>query len=407
MVLYIYLYFGIIVMKRGMNMKEKSLHVHNKLQGKIEVKSKVKVSSKEELSLYYSPGVAEPCKVIAEDVSKISEYTGRKNTVAIVSDGTAVLGLGDIGPYAALPVMEGKSMLFSEFADIYAYPLVINAKTDEEVINFCKMLEPSVGGILLEDIKAPNCVNIEQTLIKELDIPVFHDDQHGTAIVTSAAIINLVRLTGKKVQDLTVVLSGTGAAGSSIARMFKRLGVGTIYGYNLNGVITKDKYKKHDPVVKALVDDEIITNYPDSEAKLEDIVNGANVFVGVSAPNLLTADMVKSMAKDPWIFAMANPNPEIDPQLALDNGAFFIGTGRSDYPNQVNNVLAFPGMFKGVLRSGSIIDEDMKLKVSYALADYIEEDKLSNTNILPSTLDKGVANAIALSIMAGALDEDN
>ncbi len=382
-------------------MKEKSLAVHSNLKGKIEVKSKVSVNSKEELSLYYSPGVAKPSSAIAEDQSLVSEYTGRSNTVAIVSDGTAVLGLGNIGPYGALPVMEGKSMLFSEFADIYAYPLVINSNSDQDVIDFCKMLEPSVGGILLEDIKAPNCVNIEQTLIRELDIPVFHDDQHGTAIVTTAALLNLQRLTGKNVQDMTMVLSGTGAAGSSIARMAKNLGVKTIYGYNISGVITEDKYDSYDDVVKSLIDDEVITNHPKSDATLSDATAGAHIFVGVSAPGLLTAEMVQNMATDPWIFAMANPNPEIDPQVALDNGAFFIGTGRSDYPNQVNNVLAFPGMFKGVLQSNATIDEEMKLKVAHALAAYIKDEELSQEYILPSTLDKGVADSIANTIIEG------
>lgn len=382
-------------------MKEKSLAVHSNLKGKIEVKSKVAVNSKEELSLYYSPGVAEPSRAIAEDQKLVSEYTGRSNTIAIVSDGTAVLGLGDIGPYGALPVMEGKSMLFAEFADIYAYPLVINSNSDQDVIDFCKMLEPSVGGILLEDIKAPNCVNIEQTLIRELNIPVFHDDQHGTAIVTTAALLNLMRLTGKDVKDMTMVLSGTGAAGSSIARMAKNLGVKTIYGFNIDGVITADKYNGYDDVVKSLIDDGVISNHPNSDASLADATNGAQIFVGVSAPGLLTAEMVQNMANDPWIFAMANPNPEIDPQVALDNGAFFIGTGRSDYPNQVNNVLAFPGMFKGVLQSGATIDEAMKLKVAHALSAYIKDDQLSREYILPSTLDKGVADSIAATIIEG------
>lgn len=388
-------------------MREESLAVHSQLHGKIEVKSKVAVNSKEELSLYYSPGVAEPSKAIAADQSLVDVYTGRANTVAIVSDGSAVLGLGDIGPYGALPVMEGKSMLFSEFADIYAYPLVINSSCDQDVIDFCKMLEPSVGGILLEDIKAPNCCDIEQTLINELSIPVFHDDQHGTAIVTCAALVNLEKLTGKKLSDLTMVLSGTGAAGSSIARMAKSLGVKTIYGNNIDGIITADKYDGYDRVVKALIDDQVIDNYPDQSATLATAICGADIFVGVSAPNLLSGSMVESMNKDPWIFAMANPNPEIDPQVALDHGAYFIGTGRSDYPNQVNNVLAFPGMFKGVLQSKAKIDDAMKLKVSSALASYIPEAELSPTNILPSTLDKGVADAIAEVIIAGEKNECN
>ncbi len=387
-------------------MREKSLSMHANLHGKIEVKSKVKVDDKQALSLYYSPGVAEPSKEIAKDRQLVNKYTGRSNTVAIVSDGSAVLGLGDIGPYGALPVMEGKAMLFSEFADVYAYPLVINSNCDEDIINFCKMLEPSVGGILLEDIKAPNCVSIERELIKQLEIPVFHDDQHGTAIVTSAALINLERLTKKKLSTLKMVLCGTGAAGSSIARMAKKLGIKTIYAYNLDGVVCASSYAQSDVVVKQLIDDEIIDLYPAENADLKTIVADANIFMGVSAPNLLSGQMVKTMAKDPWIFAMANPTPEIDPKLAHENGAYFIGTGRSDYPNQVNNVLAFPGMFKGVLKTGEKIDEKMKLKVSYALADYINQSDLSPTNILPDTLDKELANEVCKSI-AGVLDEEN
>lgn len=388
-------------------MKNNSLEVHRKLRGKVEVKSKVSVDNLEELSLYYSPGVAAPSSEIATDKSLAYEYTGKSNTVAIVSDGSAVLGLGNIGPDAALPVMEGKSMLFAEFADISAYPLVINAKSDQDVIDFCKMLEPSVGGILLEDIKAPNCVNIEKTLIEELSIPVFHDDQHGTAIVTTAALLNLVKLTKRDLGEMTVVLSGTGAAGSSIARMVKALGVKTIYGYNIDGVITNSKVSQYDDVVKSLIDDQVITCYNDDNATLEDIVANAHIFIGVSAPNLLSAQMVKSMAPDSWIFAMANPSPEIDPKVALDNGAYFIGTGRSDYPNQVNNVLAFPGMFKGVLESSKKIDEDLKLQVSKALANYIPAAELRPDYILPSTLDKGVAAAIANVIINGDNDEEN
>lgn len=382
-------------------MRRESLAVHSSLRGKIEVKSKVEVKTKEELSLYYSPGVAEPSMAIAKNQSLVEEYTGRSNTVAIVSDGTAVLGLGNIGPYGALPVMEGKSMLFSEFAGIYAYPLVINSESDEDIIAFCKMLEPSVGGILLEDIKAPNCVNIEQTLIRELDIPVFHDDQHGTAIVTVAALLNLMRLTGKDVKDMTMVLSGTGAAGSSIARMSKKLGVKTIYGYNSKGVVTADKYERYDVVLQALIDEGVITNHPNPEATLADATREANIFVGVSVPNVLSGEMVQEMATDPWIFALANPTPEIDPKEALDNGAFFVGTGRSDYPNQINNVLAFPGMFKGVLQSSAKIDEEMKLKVAHALSAYIKDEELSRDYILPSTLDKGVADSIAQIIIDG------
>ncbi len=381
-----------------MNLREKSLAEHANLKGKIEVKAKRNVSTKEELSLYYSPGVAEPCKEIAKDESLVSEYSMRQNTVAIVSDGTAVLGLGNIGPKAALPVMEGKAMLFSEFADIYAYPLVLNAESDEDMIKFCKMLEPSVGGILLEDIKAPNCVNIETRLKEELSIPVFHDDQHGTAIVTTAALINLERYTKKKLSTLTMVLSGTGAAGSSIARMAKKLGI-TIVANNIDGVVTKAKYNQYDDVVRALIDDEIIEVNIDEEKSFADLFENADIFVGVSAPNIVTTDMIRKMNQDPWIFAMANPIPEIEPEKAIEAGAFFMGTGRSDFPNQVNNVLAFPGMFKGVLEANAVIDETMKLNVANALATYISDEELSQDYILPDTLDKGVAPHIAQVIV--------
>lgn len=377
-----------------MDLKKQSLKVHEELKGKIEIKSKKAVNTKDELSLYYSPGVAEPCKEIANNEMLVNNYTMRQNTVAIVSDGTAVLGLGNIGPKAALPVMEGKAMLFAEFADIYAYPLVIDANNADEIIRFCQMLAPSVGGILLEDIKAPECVYIETKLKESLDIPVFHDDQHGTAIVTAAALINLERYTSKKLSDLTMVLSGTGAAGSSIARMAKKLGL-TIIANNIDGVVTREKYEQYDEVVKALIDDEILMVDNLSNKSFADVFIGADVFVGVSAPNIVTSDMIKSMNKDPWIFAMANPVPEIDPQLALDSGAYFMGTGRSDFPNQVNNVLAFPGMFKGVLAANVKIDEEMKMVVAQSLASYISDDELSQEYILPDTLDKNVASHIA------------
>ncbi len=388
-----------------MNLKDKSLAEHANLKGKIEIKAKRSVSTKEELSLYYSPGVAEPCKEIAKDESLVSEYTLKQNTVAIVSDGTAVLGLGNIGAKAALPVMEGKAMLFSEFADIYAYPLVVNANSDEDMINFCKMLEPSVGGILLEDIKAPNCVNIETRLKKELSIPVFHDDQHGTAIVTTAALINLERFTKRKLSGLTMVLSGTGAAGSSIARMAKKLGI-TIYANNVNGVVSAEKYDSYDDVVKSLIDDKIIESDINKNKKFEDLFENADIFVGVSAPNIVSPAMIKKMNQDPWIFAMANPVPEIDPKAALDAGAFFMGTGRSDFPNQVNNVLAFPGMFKGVLKANAVIDEKMKLNVANALASYISDEDLNKDYILPDTLDKEVAPHIA-NVIVKMTDESN
>lgn len=380
--------------------REESLILHEKTKGKLEIVSKVKVENKDDLSLAYSPGVAEPCIQIQKDITNIYKYTTKGNMVAVVSDGSAVLGLGNIGPYAGLPVMEGKCILFKEFAGVDAFPIMLDTQDPDEIVQIVKAISPGFGGINLEDISAPKCVDIERRLKKELDIPVFHDDQHGTAIVTSAALINACRLSGKKIEDLTVVLSGTGAAGSSIARLLKTLGVKTIYGYNRKGVVLREKYDNYAFVLRELIDEEII-DYPESkEDSLEDLMKGTDVFIGVSVSDIVTKEMILSMNKDPFIFAMANPNPEIKVELAQSANAFVIGTGRSDYPNQINNVLAFPGLFKGALKArAKNITEQMKLCAAKAIASIITDEELSPDYIIPSPFDKRVVEAVSDAVI--------
>ncbi|MGL4568250.1 MAG: NAD(P)-dependent malic enzyme, partial [Fusobacteriaceae bacterium] len=326
-----------------MSVYDESLKLHEKFKGKIEVVSKVPVTSKEELSLAYSPGVAEPCNRIAANVNDVYKYTSKGNMVAVVTDGTAVLGLGDIGPEAALPVMEGKAILFKNFAGVDAFPICLDTKDTEEIIKAVKLIAPGFGGINLEDISAPRCIEIERRLKEELDIPVFHDDQHGTAIVTVAAIINSYKLLKEKnLSTAKVVINGAGAAGSSIAKLIRDLGVGEILILDRKGIIRKSEMESYDFSKKELAE---ITNPNDIKGDLATAMVGADIFVGVSVAGALTPEMVKTMNKDPLIFAMANPTPEIMPELALEAGAKIVGTGRSDYPNQVNNVLAFPGLF--------------------------------------------------------------
>ncbi len=380
------------------NLKEKSLELHKINKGKIAIHSKVRVENKEDLSLAYSPGVAFPCLEIKNDDEKKYEYTNLSNTVAVISDGTAVLGLGDIGPTASLPVMEGKCILFKEFADIDAFPIVLNTKDTEEIINTIKLIASSFGGINLEDIKAPKCIEIEKRLKQELNIPVFHDDQHGTAIITTAAIINSCRLSNKKVTDLEVVLCGVGAAGSSIARMLKGLGVKKVYGYNSSGVICENKYDRYDFSIKDLLKDKIL-DCPDSNVDLKELMIGKDVFIGVSVANIVTKEMISSMNKDPFVFAMANPNPEIPYEDAKEAGAFIVGTGRSDYPNQVNNVLAFPGIFRGVLDAKKQnITMEMKFAAANAIADILLIDELTPDYIIPSPFDKRVVHAVSEAV---------
>lgn len=386
------------------NLKERALELHEQLVGKISTELKTELNSKEDLSLVYSPGVAEPCKKIAEDKHDAYKYTGKANTIAVISNGTAVLGLGDIGPEAALPVMEGKCCLFKRFGGLNAIPLVIDTKDTEEIIKFVKMVSPGLGGVNLEDIKAPECIEIERRLKEELDIPVFHDDQHGTAIVTIAAVINSLKLVDKKPEDCNVVISGAGAAGSSIIKMLNDLGINNIYAFNSKGVINrahKDTYTN--PLYVELSE---ITNKDSEDISLEEAMAKADIFVGVSVPNKVTKEMVKSMRRDPIILAMANPNPEITYEDAKEAGARVVGTGRSDYPNQVNNVLAFPGLFKGALDvHSSKISESMKRAAAEGIASLVSDDELSEEYVIPSPFDDRVADIVAKAVAKQAKEE--
>lgn len=379
-----------------MDVYKQALALHKKAQGKLEVNLKVPLEKSEDLSLAYTPGVAEPCRKIAADKEEVYTYTWKGNSVAVVSDGSAVLGLGDIGPEAAMPVMEGKAILFKQFAGIDAVPLCLNTKDPKEIIQIVKAIAPTFGGINLEDISAPRCVEIERTLINELDIPVFHDDQHGTAIVVSAGLLNALKVVHKNVEDITVVVSGTGAAGSSIIKMIHALGVKEIYGFNINGIVLKEDKESYDFLTQELTE---ITNSNNKRMTMAEALQEADVFIGVSAPGLLTKDMVKGMKKDPIVFAMANPEPEIKYQDAIDAGVAVMGTGRSDFPNQINNVLAFPGLFKGALAiRAKKINEEMKLAASYALADLVSDEELSPTYVIPSALDGRVSEAVAKAV---------
>jgi len=387
------------------DIKARSLKLHEENKGKISVISKIRVETKDDLSLAYSPGVAEPCRMIQKNQDDIYKYTSKGNLVAVISDGTAVLGLGDIGPYAGLPVMEGKCILFKEFAGVDAFPIMLDTKDPEEIIDIIKKISISFGGINLEDITAPKCVTIERRLKEELNIPVFHDDQHGTAIVTLAALINSCRLTGKNINDLKIVLSGTGAAGSSIARMLHNYGIKDITAYNSKGVVKKELYTSYQFLLKELLDDKIILS---SDAKdLAELMVETDVFIGVSVNNLVTKEMVRSMNKDPFIFAMANPDPEIMPEDAINAGAYIVGTGRSDYPNQINNVLAFPGLFRGALDArAKNISEAMKLEASKAIASIIKDEELNKDYIIPSPFDKRVVEVVSEAVRIQAKKEE-
>jgi len=375
--------------------------MHEENKGKIEIVSKVTVNTKEELSLAYSPGVAEPCRRIEEDREAIYKYTSKGNLVAVVTDGSAVLGLGNIGPYAAMPVMEGKSILFKNFGNVDSFPICLDTQDTEEIIRTCKLLAPGLGGINLEDISAPRCVEIERRLVEELDIPVFHDDQHGTAIITVAALINACRLTGKDHNELKVVINGAGAAGSSIAKMIHNYGVKDIICLDSKGSIHQGR-QDLDFVKREML---AFTNKENVDAILAEVMVDADVFVGVSVADVVTKEMIESMHDNPFIFAMANPTPEIMPELAKEAGASIIGTGRSDYPNQVNNVLAFPGIFRGALDvKAKTINEEMKLAAARAIAGVIEEDELEPEYIVPSPFDKRVVEAVAKAVMKAAIE---
>lgn len=387
-----------------MSLKDEALKLHKENMGKLEVKSKVKIENQYDLSLAYTPGVAFACKEIEADKSTAYEYTSKGNMVAVITDGSAVLGLGNIGPLAAIPVMEGKSILLKELAGVDSIPLCLDTQDTEEIIKTCKILAPSLGAINLEDISAPRCVTIERRLIEEMDIPVFHDDQHGTSIIVAAAFLNIERLTKRKLSDMRVVISGTGAAGSMVAKMLKRIGIKEINAFNLQGVVDKAKYDNYDFLVKELIDEGTYTTPTNHDNTLASILKGADAFIGVSAPNLVSKDMVKSMNENPIIFALANPNPEITYQDAKDAGAYIVGSGRSDNPNQINNVLAFPGIFKGALSvRAAKINEEMKLAAANAIASIIKDDELSADYIVPTAFDKRVVPAVAKAVAEAAI----
>ncbi|MCR5112456.1 MAG: NADP-dependent malic enzyme [Acholeplasmatales bacterium] len=387
-----------------MDLKEASLKMHREKNGKLEVRSKVKVENQQDLSLAYTPGVAYVCKEIQADPEKAYEYTSKSNMVAVISDGSAVLGLGNIGPYGAIPVMEGKSILMKELAGVDSIPLCLATQDVEEIIKTCKILEPTLGAINLEDISAPRCVEIERRLIKEMNIPVFHDDQHGTSIIVAAAFMNVARLTGRKLSDMTVVMSGTGAAGSMIAKMLKKIGIGTIYASDITGVIDIKKYDSYNFLIKELLDEGTYSTPANHDGTLASILKGADAFIGVSAPNLVSKEMVKSMNDGAIVFAMANPVPEISYDDAKEAGAYIVGSGRSDYPNQINNVLAFPGLFKGALSvRASKINEEMKIAAAEALANVVTDEELSKDNIVPGAFDKRVVPAVSKAVAEAAI----
>ncbi len=384
-----------------MTLKEQALKLHKDAQGKISIQCKVPVATKEDLSLAYSPGVAEPCLEINKDYKTIYDYTAKGNLVAVVTNGTAVLGLGDIGAGAGLPVMEGKGILFKTFAGVDAFPICLNTKDPEEIIKTVKLMEPTFGGVNLEDIKAPECFYIEEKLKEICDIPIFHDDQHGTAIVTLAGLINAVKVVGKEMKDLHVVVSGAGAAAIAITKLLLSAGVADAILCDRSGAI----YEGRDGLNDVKVEMSKITNKEKRAGTIADVIKGADVFVGVSAPGVLTQEMVKTMAKDPIVFACANPTPEIDPALAKEAGAAVIGTGRSDYPNQVNNVLAFPGIFRGALDvHASKINEEMKLAAAHAIADLVSAEELNAEYVIPSPFDPRVAPAVAANVARAAVE---
>ncbi len=383
-----------------MDYAKESLRLHQEWKGKIEVIAKVPVNTKEDLSLAYTPGVAQPCLEIQKDVSKSYDLTRRWNTCLVVTDGSAVLGLGDIGPEAGMPVMEGKCMLFKAFGDVDAFPLCIKSHDVDEIVNTIYMISGSFGGVNLEDISAPRCFEIEKKLKEKCDIPIFHDDQHGTAVITLAGLINALRVVGKKKEDVKIVFNGAGAAAISITRLLLSDGFKDITLCDRTGAIYQGRPKGMNPVKDDIAQ---VTNLSKQEGSLADVIAGADVFIGVSTAGAVTVDMVKSMAKDPIIFACANPTPEIFPDEAKEGGAKVIATGRSDFPNQINNVLAFPGIFRGTFDvRASDINDEMKLAASYALADLISPEELNPEYIIPAAFDKRVGPAVAKAVADAA-----
>ena len=384
-----------------MNYNEMALKMHEEHKGKISVTSKVAVKTRDDLSTAYTPGVAEPCRKIRDNKSEVYRYTAKGNLVAVVSDGTAVLGLGDIGPEAAMPVMEGKSILFKEFAGIDAFPICLDTKDTDEIVETVKRLAPTFGGINLEDISAPRCFEIERRLKEELDIPVFHDDQHGTAIVVSAGLTNALKYVGKEFSEAKVVINGAGSAGISICKLLLELGVGDIVLVDRNGILAVGE-EWMNPAQKEMAEK---TNKEQIHGDLKTAMQGRDVFVGVSAPNIVTAEMVSTMAKDAVVFAMANPTPEIMPDEAKKGGAKVVATGRSDFPNQINNVLVFPGIFRGALDARATdITEEMKIAAVKAIADIIKPEELTEDYIIPGAFDERVADNVAREVAKTAIE---
>ena len=383
-----------------MDIRKESLKLHYDWNGKIEVISRVPISNSEELALAYTPGVAEPCLEIQKDYDKSYELTRRNNLVAVITDGTAVLGLGDIGPEAGMPVMEGKCALFKAFGDVDAFPICVRSKSVDEIVNTVYLISGSFGGINLEDISAPRCFEIEKKLKEKCDIPIFHDDQHGTAIIVAAGLLNALKLVGKKFENIKVVMNGAGAAGIAIAKHLMNMGVKDITLCDSKGIICKGD-ERLNAVKREMAE---LTNLDHKTGTLADAMNGADVFLGISAAGCVSEEMVKSMAENPVLFAMANPTPEIMPDLAKKAGAAVVGTGRSDFPNQINNVLAFPGIFRGALDCrASDINEDMKVAASYAIASLVDDEHLSADYILPHAFDPRVGKTVAEAVKNAAI----
>ncbi|NLD19625.1 MAG: NADP-dependent malic enzyme [Clostridiales bacterium] len=378
-----------------MDYYKESLKMHEENKGKMAVVSKVKVGTKDDLSTAYTPGVAEPCRKIHQNPEDVYKYTNKSNVVAVVSDGSAVLGLGNIGGAASIPVMDGKSLLFKEFAGIDAFPVCLETQDVDEIVNIVKNIAPTLGGINLEDISAPRCFEIEERLQAQVDIPVFHDDQHGTAVVVSAAVINAAKLTCRSLKEMTAVINGAGAAGTAIAKMLMNLGIKDIIACDSKGILTRNRGDLNEAKRRLAA----ITNEGQVSGSLGDAIRGRDLFIGVSAARVLTQDMVRTMNKDAIIFAMANPEPEILPDLAREAGAAVIGTGRSDFPNQINNVLIFPGLFKGALAArAKRITEEMKTAAAFALAGIIKDDELRADYIIPSAFYPGAADIVAAAV---------
>ena len=385
-----------------MDYNQLALEMHEKNRGKIAVAPKVRVENRDDLSTAYTPGVAEPCRRIAANKDDVYRYTAKGNLVAVVSDGTAVLGLGDIGPEAAMPVMEGKALLFKEFAEVDAFPICLATKDVDEIVRTVKLLAPTFGGVNLEDISAPRCFEIEKRLKEEIDIPVFHDDQHGTAIVVCAGLLNALKLVGKQMAEVNIVINGAGSAGISIAKLLMQFGAGNIVLVDKNGAVSVDEDWLN-PAQRQMAE---VTNRHNERGPLSEVIRGKDVFIGVSAPKVVTAEMVATMAADAIVFAMANPTPEIMPEEAARGGARVIATGRSDYPNQINNVLVFPGIFRGALDARATdITEEMKLAAARAIAAIVTDEELTEEYIIPGAFDKRVAPAVAGAVMACAKEQ--